>query len=163
MNRGGQEVVVRAEVQQPGKQKVNIDFTTYQSGSKYRAYNVAIEGASLVTVYRNQFGETIRTKGIDGLIATNTTISRKGLPTYTVGLQGGVSGRPLTKRANAMLEYMAKQTNLPIIGVGGIMNADDALARLDAGATLIQVYTGMIYAGPGLVKSINKAILRRNC
>lgn len=101
--------------------------------------------------------------GIDGLIATNTTISRKGLPTYTVGLQGGVSGRPLTKRANAMLEYMAKQTSLPIIGVGGIMNADDALARLDAGATLIQVYTGMIYAGPGLVKSINKAILRRNC
>ena len=69
VNRGGQEVVVRAEVQQPGKQKVNIDFTTYQSGSKYRAYNVAIEGASLVTVYRNQFGETIRTKGIDGLIA----------------------------------------------------------------------------------------------
>ena len=68
VNRGGQEVVVRAEVQQPGKQKVNIDFTTYQSGSKYRAYNVAIEGASLVTVYRNQFGETIRTKGIDGLI-----------------------------------------------------------------------------------------------
>ena len=68
VNRGGQEVVVRAEVQQPGKQKVNIDFTTYQSGSKDRAYNVAIEGASLVTVYRNQFGETIRTKGIDGLI-----------------------------------------------------------------------------------------------
>ena len=69
VNRGGQEVVVRADVQQPGKQKVNIDFTTYQSGSKYRAYNVAIEGASLVTVYRNQFSETIRTKGIDGLIA----------------------------------------------------------------------------------------------
>ena len=68
VNRGGQEVVVRAEVQQPGKQKVNIDFTTYQSGRKYRAYNVAIEGASLVTVYRNQFGEAIRTKGIDGLI-----------------------------------------------------------------------------------------------
>ncbi|WP_373825437.1 phospholipid-binding protein MlaC [Neisseria dentiae] len=69
VNRGGKEVVVRAEVTQPGGKPVVMDFTTYQSGSKYRAYNVAIEGASLVTVYRNQFGETIKNKGIDGLIA----------------------------------------------------------------------------------------------
>lgn len=69
INRGGKEVVVRAEVTPPGGKPVNMDFTTYQSGSKYRAYNVAIEGASLVTVYRNQFGETIKNKGIDGLIA----------------------------------------------------------------------------------------------
>ena len=69
VNKGGQEVVVRAEIQQPGGQKVGMDFTTYQSGNKYRVYNVAVEGASLVTVYRNQFGETIRNKGIDGLIA----------------------------------------------------------------------------------------------
>lgn len=68
VNKGGQEVVVRAEIQQPGGQKVGMDFTTYQSGNKYRVYNVAVEGASLVTVYRNQFGETIRNKGIDGLI-----------------------------------------------------------------------------------------------
>ncbi len=68
VNRGGKEVVVRAEVTQPGGKPVVMDFTTYQSGSKYRAYNVAIEGASLVTVYRNQFGETIKNKGIDGLI-----------------------------------------------------------------------------------------------
>lgn len=69
VNRGGKEVVVRAEVTQPGGKPVVMDFTTYQSGGKYRAYNVAIEGASLVTVYRNQFGETIKNKGIDGLIA----------------------------------------------------------------------------------------------
>ena len=69
VNRGGKEIVVRAEVTPQGGKPVNMDFTTYQSGSKYRAYNVAIEGASLVTVYRNQFGETIKSKGIDGLIA----------------------------------------------------------------------------------------------
>ncbi|HRF50181.1 MAG TPA: quinone-dependent dihydroorotate dehydrogenase [Anaerolineales bacterium] len=101
--------------------------------------------------------------GIDGLIATNTTISRKGLPSYTVGLQGGVSGRPLTARANAFVSYLARQTSLPIVGVGGILTPDDALARLDAGATLLQIYTGLIYAGPGLVRAINRAILNRNC
>ncbi|MFC3874733.1 MlaC/ttg2D family ABC transporter substrate-binding protein [Neisseria musculi] len=69
VNRGGKEVVVRAEITQPGGKPVMMDFSTYQSGGKYRAYNVAIEGASLVTVYRNQFGETIKNKGIDGLIA----------------------------------------------------------------------------------------------
>ncbi len=69
VNKGGQEVVVRVEIQQLSGQKVGMDFTTYQSGNKYRVYNVAVEGASLVTVYRNQFGETIRNKGVDGLIA----------------------------------------------------------------------------------------------
>ena len=69
VNKGGKEVVVRAEINVSGQKPVNMDFTTYQSGSKYRAYNVAVEGASLVTVYRNQFGETIKAKGIDGLIA----------------------------------------------------------------------------------------------
>ncbi|WP_338809283.1 ABC transporter substrate-binding protein [Neisseria leonii] len=68
VNRGGKEVIVRAEVSQGGK-PVNMDFTAYQSGSRYRVYNVAVEGASLVTVYRNQFGQTIQQKGIDGLIA----------------------------------------------------------------------------------------------
>ena len=69
VNKGGKEIVVRAEINVSGQKPVNMDFTTYQSGSKYRAYNVAVEGASLVTVYRNQFGETIKAKGIDGLIA----------------------------------------------------------------------------------------------
>ena len=70
VNRGGQEVIVRAEVVAAGGGKpVNMDYTLYQSGGKYRVYNVAVEGASLVTVYRNQFGQTIGQKGIDGLIA----------------------------------------------------------------------------------------------
>lgn len=69
VNKGGKEVVVRAQITPSGGKTVNMDFTTYQSGGKYRAYNVTIEGASLVTVYRGQFGETIKAKGIDGLIA----------------------------------------------------------------------------------------------
>lgn len=68
VNKDGKEIIVRTEISSAGEKPVNIDFTTYQSGSKYRVYNVAVEGASLVTVYRNQFGETIKNKGIDGLI-----------------------------------------------------------------------------------------------
>ena len=69
INRDGKEIIVRAEVSTAGEKPVNMDFTTYQSGNRYRVYNVAVEGASLVTVYRNQFGETVKAKGIDGLIA----------------------------------------------------------------------------------------------
>ncbi len=69
VNRDGKEVIVRVEVQPKNGKKANLDFTTYQSGNSYRIYNVAVEGASLVTVYRNQFGQTINAKGIDGLIA----------------------------------------------------------------------------------------------
>ena len=68
VNKGGKEIVIRTEISQSGGKPVNMDFTTYQSGGKYRVYNVAVEGASLVTVYRNQFGETIKNKGFDGLI-----------------------------------------------------------------------------------------------
>ncbi|QEY23844.1 MlaC/ttg2D family ABC transporter substrate-binding protein [Neisseria animalis] len=69
VNKGGKEIIVRAEVAAAGEKAVNMDFTTYQSGNRYRVYNVAVEGASLVTVYRNQFGETVKAKGVDGLIA----------------------------------------------------------------------------------------------
>lgn len=69
VSKNGKEITVRAEVSASGEKPVNMDFTTYQSGSRYRVYNVAVEGASLVTVYRNQFGETVKAKGIDGLIA----------------------------------------------------------------------------------------------
>ena len=68
VNKGGKEIIIRTEISQSGSKPVNMDFTTYQSGGKYRVYNVAVEGASLVTVYRNQFGETIKNKGFDGLI-----------------------------------------------------------------------------------------------
>jgi dihydroorotate dehydrogenase len=104
---------------------------------------------------------------IDGVVATNTTIGRKGLKTNKTKVEaignGGLSGKPLKARSIEVIKYLADKSNkaFPIIGVGGIHSAKDALEKLDAGATLVQVYTGFIYEGPGLVKRINKAILKR--
>ncbi len=99
--------------------------------------------------------------GMDGLIATNTTTRREGLPGYAIPLTGGLSGWPLRARATEVIRYLARHTALPIVGVGGIMSADDALEKLDAGARLVQVYTGLVYAGPGLIRSINQRLLKR--
>lgn len=100
---------------------------------------------------------------VDGLIATNTTISRNGLeganPEVASEL-GGLSGRPLSKRARQVVRFINRETGgrLPIIGVGGIFGPDDAIKMLEAGATLIQVYTGLVYEGPGLVRKINRVL-----
>jgi dihydroorotate dehydrogenase len=105
----------------------------------------------------------IELSGADGIIATNTTIGREGIPPQYRDLKGGLSGRPLTQRSTAVISCSARKTNgrLPIIGVGGVMNPLDALAKFEAGATLVQVYTGLVYAGPSLVKQINRALLDR--
>jgi dihydroorotate dehydrogenase len=105
----------------------------------------------------------IELAGVDGIIATNTTIGREGIPSQYRDLKGGLSGRPLTQRATAIISYIACKTNgrLPIIGVGGVMNPFNALAKFEAGATLVQVYTGLVYAGPSLVKQINRALVER--
>jgi dihydroorotate dehydrogenase len=103
--------------------------------------------------------------GIAGVIATNTTISREGLRSpHTVRNQaGGLSGKPLTKRSTEVIRYLHGKSNgaFPIIGVGGIHSPEDALEKLEAGASLIQLYTGFIYEGPGLIKRINKRLLAR--
>ena len=96
-----------------------------------------------------------------GLIATNTTLSREGLAAADAGLAaeaGGLSGRPLTERAREVVTFIAKRSELPVIGVGGIMTADDALRLFDAGASLVQLYTGLIYAGPALVRRIVRGL-----
>jgi len=104
---------------------------------------------------------------IDGVVATNTTIDRSGLKTDKTKVEaigsGGLSGKPVRVRSTEVIKYLADKSNraFPIIGVGGIHSAEDALEKLDAGATLLQVYTGFIYEGPSLVKRINKAILKR--
>lgn len=100
---------------------------------------------------------------IDGVIATNTTISREGLVSENKTEMGGLSGKPLAKRATEVIRFLSEKSNnaFPIIGVGGIHSVEDALEKLDAGASLIQLYTGFIYEGPALVKNINKAILKR--
>ncbi len=94
--------------------------------------------------------------GMDGVIATNTTLGREGLRSTRRGESGGLSGRPLTVRSEAVLARVLKRLEgrLPVVSVGGIMSPEDAKRRLDMGAALVQVYTGLIYAGPGLVKNI---------
>jgi dihydroorotate dehydrogenase len=98
---------------------------------------------------------------IAGVIATNTTISRDGLQSANRAEMGGLSGKPLTKRSTEVIRFLSEKSNkaFPIIGVGGIHSAEDAIEKLEAGASLLQLYTGFIYEGPALVKAINKKIL----
>jgi len=103
---------------------------------------------------------------LSGLVATNTTISRGGLRTdagHVASLgAGGLSGRPLRERATEVIRYIHRRSagGLPIIGAGGIHSAADAQEKLAAGASLVQLYTGFIYEGPGLVKQINRSLVR---
>ncbi len=103
---------------------------------------------------------------IDGVIATNTTIGRDGLITDEPvrSETGGLSGKPLTDRATHVISFLHKRSNgaFPIIGVGGIMTAQDAIDKLDAGASLVQLYTGFVYEGPDLVRKINQAIIEKS-
>lgn len=105
----------------------------------------------------------VETTKIDGIIATNTTIERKNLKSDLVNSEekGGLSGKPLTLRSTEVIRFLADKSNkaFPIIGVGGIHSPEDAMEKLEAGADLIQIYTGFIYEGPGLIKRINNAIL----
>jgi dihydroorotate dehydrogenase len=111
--------------------------------------------------------EIVRFTKIDGVIATNTTIERDDLKTDSKLLMqygaGGISGKPLAKRSTEVIRYLHDNSKgeFPIIGVGGIHSADDALEKLAAGASLIQLYTGFIYEGPGIVRKINEAILKQ--
>ncbi|HEX7542138.1 MAG TPA: dihydroorotate dehydrogenase (quinone) [Anaerolineales bacterium] len=100
--------------------------------------------------------EVIVRTGMDGVIATNTTLDRAGLRSDRREETGGLSGEPLRVRSEAVLRSVVKKLGgrLPVVSVGGIMSPEDARARLDAGAALVQVYTGLVYAGPGLVKQI---------
>jgi dihydroorotate dehydrogenase len=97
---------------------------------------------------------------LSGIIATNTTINHSCVPEAR-RQQGGLSGQPLKARALEVLKFITARTRLPVIGVGGIASADDAKRRLDAGAALVQIYTGLIYEGPGLVRDITNSLLRR--
>jgi dihydroorotate dehydrogenase len=112
--------------------------------------------------------EIVDTTKIAGVIATNTTISRADLKTDSSLVEsigaGGLSGKPVKNKSTEVIRYLATKSNksFPIIGIGGIHSAADALEKLDAGADLLQLYTGFIYEGPALIKEINQAILNRN-
>jgi len=117
----------------------------------------------LSTSQLDEIIEIVESTNLAGIIATNTTISREGLQ-KAVDEKGGLSGKPLNQKSTQVIRYIADKTNgkLPIIGVGGIHDAASALEKLRAGAALVQIYTGMVYQGPSLVKKINKAILAEN-
>ena len=134
-----------------------------------------VEGKNLNVIYRNAQGDIpALTQSVDffiskqvDLIATNTTIDRSGLQTDESTLTnigaGGLSGKPLRQRATDVIQYLNTKSKgqFPIIAVGGIHSAADALEKLNAGASLIQLYTGFIYEGPALIKKINQAILKK--
>ena len=111
--------------------------------------------------------ELVAETNIDGVIASNTSTTRDNLNVSKERLQeignGGVSGQPIKDQSTQVIKYLADNSNksFPIIGVGGIHSAEDALEKLNAGADLVQVYTGFIYEGPGLIKKINKALLKK--
>ncbi len=111
--------------------------------------------------------ELVATTKIDGVIASNTSISRSGLKATKEVLDeignGGLSGLPIKDKSTEVIKYLADKSNnsFPIVGVGGIHSAQDAIEKIEAGADLVQLYTGFIYEGPKLVKDINKAILKK--
>ena len=108
--------------------------------------------------------EIVRETQIEGVIATNTTLDRSNLSTDSTSLErigaGGVSGKALEKRSTEVIRYLHQQSGgaFPIVGVGGIFSAKDAIEKLEAGASLVQVYSGMIYEGPNLIKEIKKGL-----
>ncbi|MDN3666793.1 quinone-dependent dihydroorotate dehydrogenase [Algibacter miyuki] len=112
--------------------------------------------------------ELVKTTHLDGVIASNTSMDRSGLKASEALLEsignGGLSGQPVKDKSTQVIKYLSEKSDksFPIIGVGGVHSAKDALEKIDAGADLVQIYTGFIYEGPSLIKQINKAILSRN-
>src|SRR5690554_4392438 len=107
--------------------------------------------------------DIVKETKIAGVIATNTTISRENLKSENQKETGGLSGKPLTKRSTEVIRFLSDKSHkaFPIIGVGGIHFPEDALEKLEAGASLVQLYTGFIYEGPALIKKINKRLLSK--
>ena len=121
---------------------------------------------NLNTKQLDEIIELINSSGFDGVVATNTSTSRDNLNTSNEKIKaignGGLSGKPLTSSSTKVIKYLAQKSNksFPIIGVGGIHSVEDAMEKINAGADLIQLYTGFIYEGPGLIKKINKQLLK---
>ncbi len=104
--------------------------------------------------------EVITARGIDGTIATNTTLGRDGLDSPAARETGGLSGAALRDRSTRMVRRIRDLTSgqMPIVACGGVMSADDAREKLDAGASLVQIYTGLVYGGPGLPRRILRSL-----
>jgi dihydroorotate dehydrogenase len=141
-----------------GLQEINKEFTT----QKPILLKIAPD---LNTIQLDEVIELVAETKIAGVVASNTSIHREGLKTSEAQLaaigNGGLSGKPIKDRSTQVIKYLATKSNkaFPIIGVGGIHSPEDALEKINAGADLIQIYTGFIYEGPALVKKINKALV----
>ena len=104
----------------------------------------------------------VKTTKTAGVIATNTTLDRENISSSKKNEIGGLSGRPLTQKSTEVVRFLSEKSKkaFPIIGVGGIHDPTDAIEKLNAGADLIQLYTGFVYNGPAIVKRINKALIK---
>lgn len=155
------------ELQEKEPLKQLLSSLQFENGRKPRPKPIFLKIApDLTDSQLDDIVEIVQETKLAGVIATNTTISREGLSTSKEELAqigaGGLSGLPVRERSTEVIRYLAQKSgkSFAIIGVGGIHSAQDALDKLEAGADLVQVYTGFIYEGPGLVKSINKALLK---
>ncbi|MDD2277445.1 MAG: quinone-dependent dihydroorotate dehydrogenase [Bacteroidales bacterium] len=139
------------------------EVTLYRSSQKQYKPILLKVSPDLTTEQLDSNIETAQQFNLDGFVATNTTTSRENLSTDKLTVEtianGGLSGEPLKNRSTEVIRYIHSKTkgSMPIIGVGGISSVEDALEKLDAGASLIQLYTGFIYEGPGIIKKICKA------
>jgi dihydroorotate dehydrogenase len=104
-----------------------------------------------------EIADVANSEGLAGLIATNTTLDQSAVPPEA-RQQGGLSGAPLTRRSTEILKTLRRHTSLPIIASGGVMTGADAREKIDAGASLVQVYTGFVYSGPALIREITTAL-----
>lgn len=137
------------------------------NAGKPRAKPILLKIAPDLSPYQlDDIIDIANTTAIDGLVATNTTISRKGLSSHPDQVAacgaGGLSGAPLSKRSTEVIRYLTQRTDKPVIAVGGIMTAEDAMEKFSAGAKLVQLYTGFVYEGPNLIREINQALVRHH-
>ncbi|TCI94954.1 quinone-dependent dihydroorotate dehydrogenase [Tenacibaculum sp. M341] len=146
-------------------QKLNNEIAM-SGGAKSRPILLKI-APDLNNTQLDEIIELVAETKIDGVIASNTSVNREGLKASEARLKeignGGLSGQPIKDRSTGVIKYLADNSNkaFPIIGVGGIHSEKDALEKIEAGADLVQIYTGFIYEGPSLIKRINKAILKK--
>lgn len=139
-----------------------VDLRANKGGKKAILLKIAPD---LTDEQLNDIIDIVRESGIDGVIATNTTISRADLKTNDTKIEaigaGGLSGKPVKERSTEVIRYLKQKSNnaFPVIGVGGIYTAQDAIEKLEAGADLLQVYSGFIYEGPSMMAKINKQLI----
>ncbi len=145
-----------------GAVREEMDAERKLHGGEAKAFLLKI-APDLTDEELEQVAETALAAGVSGMIATNTTLDRSGLQHRNAGESGGLSGRPLTKRSHEVIRRLYKLTGgrIPLVGSGGIFTADEAYERIRAGASLVEIYTALIYEGPELLRKLNDGLAMR--